>query len=267
MLICYSSSPLSPSWTPEELRQELHLFLYLWVQTPWTQYLFPAEAQQKEKLSTSLCFTSLRSRCSCSYCLFFSVTFHRAFKVCAMNSASPYKRVCLAHSPHIHSMFLLNSHLSSSSKTWAQNLSKPPHNHCLQEAAEQKQQERGHLCFPVSTPLPRCWPLLVPVGASLPAYCPACMPQNAPKGFAPAWQSSWIPRLVLGNPPECLLMVTIPSIPSSSPGKRNTTRAIWSQARRCHIPRHWHVLHCCPEDSFLNKLLVLRFFFPLLAYL
>lgn len=58
----------------------------------------------------------LRSRCSCSYCLFFLVTFHRAFKGCAMNSASPCKRVCLPHTLHIHSMFLLNIHLSSPPK-------------------------------------------------------------------------------------------------------------------------------------------------------
>lgn len=194
----------------------------------------------------------LRSRCSCSYCLFLLVIFHRAFKGCSKNSASPYKRVCLPHTLHIHSMFLLNSHLSSPPKTWARNLNKPPHHHCLQ--GEQKQQERGCSCLPAGTPLPRVQ--ATACGGKPACLLPWCMCQNAAKVLAPAWQA---PMLLLGNPPEWLLMVRIPSIPSSSLGKGSSTRAIWSQARRCHVPRHRRVLHCRPEDSFPNKLLLLRF--------
>lgn len=116
-----------------------------------------------------------RSRCSCSYCLFFSVPFHRAFKCCPMNSASPYKRVCLPCTLHIHSMFLLNSHLSSLPKTWARNLNKPPHHHCLQGEAEQKQQERIPMfaCkHTFSKGAGHCWCLWGQ--ACRPAALPAC---------------------------------------------------------------------------------------------
>lgn len=270
MLICYSSSPLSPSWTKEELRQgKLHLFLCM---SPNALNTVPVPSWSSAQ-GAVIKFSVLHLQPS------------------TRGAGVPAAIACFSQSPfteHLNAVqwtlpVLIREFACPAPSTftlcscWTATFPpfpKPEQEisiNLLNTTVFRKKQSRSnkredtHVCLQAHL-FQGCWPLLMPVGPSLPTCCPACMCQNAAKGLAPAGQSSWVPMLVLGNPPECLLMVRIPSIPSSSQGKRNTTRAIWNQARRCHIPRYWHVLHCHPKDSFLNKLSLLRFF-SLLAYL
>lgn len=74
-----------------QTRKTIFISVYL---SPSALNTVPAEAHKRSSYQ-ALCASPpvfyLRSRSSCSYCLLFLVTFHRAFKGCAMNSASPYK--------------------------------------------------------------------------------------------------------------------------------------------------------------------------------
>lgn len=101
-----------------------------------------------------------------------------------------------------------------------------------------------------------CWPLLLPAWVSLPActHQNTLHPSSSPYGYPCVHAMS-------AHFSVCQMLASLPVFPQAREKKHH--QAIQNQARRCHILRYQHFLHCHPKASFVNQWwLLLLFFFP-----